>query len=232
MKNFSLLVFTAIVFFACKNSEQKTEDENSAKIPKNCLTDLDFNYEQLLSLNEVSAVLALGDTKVKTNSIDRKDQYGEVYYSWQSDRPDMETPLSVHFLIPDKNSVGISGLKAYSEELSNENVLGSFERAYKQLSDSELKEIDKNTQKHIENKTAEEKETVEGLVEARKNFTFEKIENFGRSSFWKFSVKNGGELVTLFGNEQFSIYIKISHDADENLELAKRLAQTVMDKCL
>ncbi|HLW62284.1 MAG TPA: hypothetical protein VKY33_02685 [Flavobacterium sp.] len=232
MKNFSLLVFTAIVFFACKNSEQKTEEENFAKITKNCLTDLDYNYEQLLSLNEVSAVLTLDDTKVKTNSIDRKDQYGNVYYSWKSDRPDMESPISVHFLVPDNNSVGISGLNSYSEDLSSESVLANFEIEYKQLSDSELKELDKNTQQHTENKTAEEKETLKGIVEARKNFSYKKIENFGRSSFWRFSEKNGGELVTLIGNEKFSIYIKISYDADENLEMAKKLAKTVMDKCL
>lgn len=190
-----------------------------------------MGYEQLLPLSEVSALLALDDIKIRTKSIDRKDQYGNCYYFWASDRPDVPSRLSVHVQLPDENFVGISGLHAYGAHLSLQDALENFEMGYKQLNDDELSRIEKNMEKHLEDKSDEEKRAVEDLVELRKHTAYGKVNHLGQSAFWKFSTKNGGELVILWGKEQFTVFTKISHDEPENLALAKKLVQTVMDRC-
>src|SRR5690606_17581767 len=85
----------------------------------------------------------------------------------------------------------------------------------------EIAQMETRMERHLENKTEEEKEEVKGFVGARKSFGFEKVKNLGDAAYWRFNTERGGEMVSLFGNETFTVYTKISHDADENLERAQ-----------
>ena len=57
------------------------------------------------------------------------------------------------------------------------------------------------------------------------------VDGVGSSAWYKWTDNYGGELSVLAGRAQFKIRIKISQDADENKELAKKLAQIAISKC-
>lgn len=224
------------LFFACNNAQGNRDtsplgNNISKNKEKNCLTKKDLFYQELLKLKDVAELISLPESDFKVKSTDRKDEYGDVYYSWKSDRPDLPNALSVHVMIPDNNFIGFSSLNAYDDDLTDIKVLETFEIGYKQLSEAELDAINKNAERHLEGKTAEEKEAVAGFLEVRKNFNYEKIENFATSTFWRFSEEKGGELIVLSGNEKFKISVKINHNADENLALAKQIAEKVLSLC-
>lgn len=234
MKKIIILLIAVNFFNSCKNSETQTQDKiakTNSSASLNCLSKLDLRYDELMSVDEVAKILNKSPEEFKTKSIDRKDEYGEVYYFWESDRPDQPSPLSAHVLIPDNNFVGFSSLNAYDANLPAETFLERFNTAYKEMNEEEIAQMETRMEQHLENKTDEERESVRGFVEVRKSSGFEHVDNLGDAAYWRFNKERGGEMVTLFGNETFTVYTKISHDANENLDLAKKLAQNLMDNC-
>lgn len=234
MKQIAVIV-SLCFFFSCKNEGTQSKEQElgvaSKSISLNCLGSLDYTYTQLLPVENLAELLGLSINDFEIKTTDRKDQYGNAYYFWKSDRPEVQSPVSEHIFLPDDNFVGISNLSAYNSEMKSAEILDAFDRAYKVLSDEELAQIEENLNQHLEGKSDEERKSVEGLVEARQNSTFQEIENMGDLAYWKFNLENGGELVTLYGNEKFSIHVKINHNADENLRIAKNIAKKVLEKC-
>lgn len=231
MKHFTLILIAAVMILSCNNNSKNSETQIAGKSTKNCLTDLDLDYDQLLSIEEVAQALSLSVEDLRKKSIDRKDQYGEAYYFWKSDRPDIPSLLSIHVQMPDENFIGISGLNPFDDDYSIQEIKNIFEFRYKKLNEEEVIQLQENTAKHLEDKSEDEKKSIEGIVEQRKKSSYEKVENFGESAFWRFSTERGGELVILYGNEQFTIYIKTNYKNQRNLEVAKKLAEFVMNKC-
>lgn len=214
------MLYLAIIFLSCKNEMKEPTDgkltiATVGNFSKNCLHQTNLTYETLLPLEEIQKILMLNLEKVVVNANNRKDEYGSVYYIWPSDRPDRPNPIIAHLTTPDNNSIGIAGLYAYHESLQSSQIIDSFEMGYKQLWEGKTDSLFTPHEQKVENKAN----------------LFKSVSDLGQSAFWKFNSQNGGELVVLLGNEKFSIYTKISHDADENLLLAKKLAQIVIDKC-
>lgn len=77
----------------------------------------------------------------------------------------------------------------------------------------------------------EELESAKSLLKIRANMDFELVEDLGTRAYWKWGEQYGGELITLVGRSSFTIVSKISDDAHQNLELAKKLAREVINKC-
>lgn len=235
MKKIMILLIGMSIFTSCKNSETESQDKITTKTSTspnlNCLSKLDLRYDELLPLDDVARILNMSPDEFKTKTIDRKDSYGEVYYSWESDRPSQPSPVSEHVMVPDNNFIGFSSLNAYDADLPAEAFRERFDTAYKEMSEEEIAQMEARMEKHLENKTEEERETVKGFVGARKSSGFEKVDNLGDAAYWRFNTERGGEMVTLSGNETFTVYTKISHDPDENFDLAKKLVQLVMNNC-
>ncbi|MET3731765.1 hypothetical protein [Moheibacter stercoris] len=234
MKQIAVIV-SLCFFFSCKNEGTQSKEQElgvaSKSISLNCLGSLDYTYTQLLPVENLAELLGLSINDFEIKTTDRKDQYGNAYYFWKSDRPEVQSPVSEHIFLPDDNFVGISNLSAYNSEMKSAEILDAFDRAYKVLSDEEIAQIEENLNQHLESRSEEEKSSVQGLMTARTNFNFRNIENLGDKAYWRFSEEKGGELVTLFGNEKFSIQTKISLIENENLDLAKKMSQSVMDNC-
>lgn len=234
MKKNTLCFLFVVLLFSCKNTSQTNMYGveqvvlDSGNHSKGCLTQLNLTYEELLTVDQVAQIFLLDKAEVKTSLNDRNDEYGNVYYSWKSDRPDLSMTDNEHTQSPDDNFVGVSGLYAYNENRSKQDIISSFEMGYHQLSDAEFLAIDDN---ELEDRRQPEKKVANQMLEARKRNVFERVKDLGQSAFWKFHPQNGGELVVLFGNEKFSIYTKVSHEAEENLVWAKKLVQIILDQC-
>ncbi|HUH28422.1 hypothetical protein [Gelidibacter sp.] len=230
--------FAGLVFllFSCnsgnKQSSEGTSDDATKKVSNkdsgksyDCLKDFKDDYGALLTKEEMASVYPLGD-KAKVEL--RSGSYGQHIYTWESDRPSFTMEVSnMKMDVPDQNTMGIKNLSFYSDKTDLKSAIGTFDMGYKQLSDAELAQMQKN----LEKADAEVKETGTDLMKVRAKSSWDAVEGLGSSSWYKWSDQWGGELVVLAGRANFTILTKISNDPDENRELAKKLAEKVIAKC-
>lgn len=235
MKKSALLVGIALILFSCNsgNKESSSSGENSQMASKSsdgnsydCLKPFVEDYSKLLTKEDMASVYAIDfeNAKVKLST----GNYGEHIYSWPSDRPDKDYGTSAMKIIgPDNNTMGVSLLSFYSDESDLNSSRDNFEMGYKQLSEAELNQIEENLSKQKD----EVKEAGKDFMKVRAKSSWEFVEGTGSSAWYKWSQKFGGELAVLAGKAKFNIKVKVSEDPEENRELAKKLAEKILDKC-
>jgi len=236
MKKMTFLAGLAFMFFSCNSGNKETSeaksDNKSEKVSSksdgksyDCLKKFDENYEALLTKEEMASVYPIAD---KSKVALRSGSYGEHIYRWESDRPTFTMEVSnMKMEVPDQNTIGIKNLSFYSDKTDLKSAVSTFDMGYKELSDAELEQIQKNLAKADD----EIKETGKDFMKVRAKSSWNAVEGLGSSSWYKWSDQWGGELVVLAGRASFTILTKISNDPDENRELAKKLAEKVIAKC-
>lgn len=236
MKKLTFLAGIALVLCSC-NSGNKNSSDSPSEISKensvsgnvnvsDCLESFEKDYEKLLSKEDMVSVFEFNPENAKHNL--RSGGYGEHNYRWESDRaPIVTTILNQEIKGPDYNSIGIANLSFYDDDSELKSNKDYFDRGYKTLSEAELKQIEDNLAKQSD----EVKKSGEGFMEVRKKSQWEFVDGVGTSAWYKWHDTHGGELAVLSGRAKFDILVKVSKDRDENRDLAKKLAQKVIDKC-
>src|SRR5690606_14120528 len=192
----------------------------------NCSQDFQEDYSKLLTKEEMASIYPIDFKNAKVDL--SSGSYGSHIYSWPSDRPDVEQVISgMKIKGRDFNTMGVALLSFYGGKDDMKSNRELFDRAYKKLSDEELKEIQDN----IDKQKGEIKETAESMMEVRKKSAWEFVDGVGNSAWYKWNERWGGELAVLAGNSKFYIRLKISENPSENLEIAKKLAEKVLEKC-
>lgn len=236
MKKLTFLAGIAFMLFSCnsgnKDSQSSSETSEEAKSSSgnvnvsDCLEAFKEDYEKLLTKDDMVSVFAFNPENAKHNL--RSGSYGEHNYRWESERaPVVTVILNQNITGPDYNSIGISNLSFYNDDSDLKSNRDYFDRGYKTLSEAELKQIEDNLAKQSD----EVKKSGEGFMEVRKKSQWEFVDGVGTSAWYKWNETYGGELAVLSGRAQFDIRLKVSEDRDENRDLAKKLAQKVIDKC-
>lgn len=236
MKKLTFLAGIAFMLFSCnsgnKDSQSTSESSQESKLSEgnvnvsNCLEAFEKDYEKLLSKEDMVSVFEFNPENAKHNL--RSGSYGEHNYRWESNRaPIVTTILNQEIKGPDYNSIGVANLSFYDDDSDLMTNKDYFDRGYKTLSDAELKQIEDNLAKQSE----EVKKSGEGFMEVRKKSQWEFVDGVGTSAWYKWHDTHGGELAVLSGRATFDILLKVSEDPDENRDLAKKLAQKVIDKC-
>lgn len=232
MKKVAFLVGIAFVLFSCNSGNNESSSSNSDKSAEtlnksyDCLKEYQEDYSGLLTKEDMTAVYSFDLNTAKVEL--RPGNYGRHIYSWLSDRPDLEYEVSgMKLKGPDRNTMGVALLSFYSDDSDMKSTRKLFDRGYKQLSEKELKEIENNLSKQ----NNEIKKTGKDMMKVRKKSNWDFVENIGSSSWYKWNNQFGGELAVLAGKAKFYIRLKISDDPQENLEVAKKLAEKVLAKC-
>jgi len=237
MKKLTFLAGIAFVLFSCNSgnkegsttiSEGDSEQTSSRAKGKsfNCSQDFQEDYSKLLTKEEMASIYPIDFKNAKVDL--SSGSYGSHIYSWPSDRPDVEQVISgMKIKGRDFNTMGVALLSFYGGKDDMKSNRELFDRAYKKLSDEELKEIQDN----IDKQKGEIKETAESMMEVRKKSAWEFVDGVGNSAWYKWNERWGGELAVLAGNSKFYIRLKISENPSENLEIAKKLAEKVLEKC-
>lgn len=239
-----VLLASSFLFLLSCGSEDKSEktgvvsNKNSTKT-SDCLAKFDYDYSKLLTKEDVLKHVTVADPSIiKTKFNDNKkmnaQEYGDCTYSWPSDRPDMDAKvLNKIQKIKDVNTVSISKLMFEDGDLAD--IQAKFQRAYKALSQAEVDDMNAKMDKQFEGKSAEALETAKGFIQARTKLKFEPIEGLGDLAYWKKATELGAdwgaELIVLVGKVKFTIKVKISSDINENIAVAQKMAQEVLDKC-
>ncbi|NLO71500.1 MAG: hypothetical protein GX102_11305 [Porphyromonadaceae bacterium] len=230
----ALLLIMLFMYPFCSKKYRANKDDEPASLEvsnNNCLTNTFKNYGELLTISDIQAHYKLDAESVTINNSEGLGEYESCYYTWESDRTDGKSDANGVFNFPDKNQIGVKNLSVYDSDYTKKEILDIFQFAYKKLDDRDIEIISKNLEKEYSNKSRIERANAESLIERRKNSVYEKVYGVGDSAYWDFTEKNGCNLVVLRGYETFTVHVKISLNADENLELAKKLALTILAKC-
>ena len=70
------------------------------------------------------------------------------------------------------------------------------------------------------------------ILDARLHLVYEALDGLGDAAYWKWDEQHGIELVVLIGDTHFIIENKTAVSKEENLEIAKQLAEKVIEKCM
>lgn len=232
MKKITLILGIACMVISCTSDKKKSEAlegdgiENKSSEKYACLEDYENRYDELASLNDMASVYPFEDQDYEVDLSNRS--YGNHTITWPSDRPNLDLEVAgTKMNLPDQNSMSVAVLTTYPEDLSLEEVRKRFEMGYKELTQEELEQINKNLEK-VEGEVGE---TGKKLMDVRQKMNYAKIDNIGTSAWYKWSDSYGGELAVLGGRTKFDIRIRISSDSVQNLEYSKKLAMLILGKC-
>lgn len=237
MKHLAILGCIVFVLISCnsgnkENSATNSSENNQMKSTSSdgktydCLREFHDHYDKLLTKEEMASVYPIDfdNAKVKLS----KGNHGKHKYIWPSDRPEVAEKLSgMNIMLPDDNFMEVAMLSFYSEDSDLKSNHGTFDMGYKKLSEAELKRINEN----LEKQSDEVKQTGKTMMEARAKRSWDFVDGLGTSAWYKWNDLYGGELAVLAGRAKFNIRLKVSEDSAKNLEIAKKLAQKVLDKC-
>ncbi len=230
-----VLMTGCLALISCKSDPADGTSQTNGKIAKH-LASLNHDYSKLLTKEDVLKHLSVDDAalvemKYDGEAVAAHPEYGDCVYEWPSDRP----PVKVNPQFPpqpDLNNVRISNLSF--EDGKPADIRSSFDTAYKPMTAAEIDAATARMEKHFEGKPAEQLETAKGFLKSRGESKFRHVENVGDSAYWRptkvMDMPLGVELVVLTGNAKFTITAKTSSDDEENLELAKKMAQEVLAK--
>lgn len=236
---FLIGAFATLLVSSCTSGDASTSDSSSeatgnkkaSKIElttSDCLEMFNYDYSRMVTIQDIQKHHAIDLSTIEKKDGGIKGEYGSILYTWASDRPDLDVKVSTMSIkVPDVNTVGVKMLSFYND--GSAETVESFSIGYRGLSEEELETMNSNLENRFSD--PEELEKAKSLLQARGNMNFELVEGLGTRSYWKWGEQYGGELITLVGRSRFTIVTKISDDPNQNLELAKKLAQEVINKC-
>lgn len=229
--NYIVIFATTFLFASCSGSSDSQKSSKSASsssgYSKDCLESYNYNYPEILTLDEVKKYIPVDDNSLKIEENIDYETYGHVTYQWDSDRPNMTINISnMNIEAPDKNMIKMTKLSFYDDL---DGTLELFNRGYKALTNEELAEFDANLVKHYAN-DPNGLEEARSLMEIRKNSEWE-MTDVGQSSFWKWNGQYGLEMAVLAGKTKFYVEVRVDKDPQKNLEVARNIANEILEKC-
>ena len=242
-------LFCAVLFlYSCNSAESESISEenvvsssslsNSVNKKADCLVTFNHDYSRLLTIDDVLKHVSIEDpqkmeVKYDEKSVQKNPEYGEIFYNWPSDRPDVQISPSFPLKQPDMNTISLTNLDF--KEGSPAEIQERFHTSYKVMSQEEIDAGMERLEKYYKDKPAKQLESAKKLLKARGESKNKPVEGIGDYAYW-FPVKVmnlylGSKIVVLTGNAQFEVTAKLSENDEENLELAKKIALEVLAKC-
>lgn len=232
MKKMMFLTGIALALLSCDSGSKSSETVSDGKSTKSsgntyaCLEPFQDDYSLLLTTEEMNAVYPIDFENAKQDL--STGSYGNHTYAWDSDRPSFVMEISgMKMDIPDQNLIGVKMLSFVSEDSDLKSAVGTFDMAYKELSDEELKRINENLAKEND----EIKKTGEEMMKVRGKSSWDFVEGLGSSAWFKWNDQYGGDLAVMAGRAKFNIVIKVNDNPADNRKLAVKLAEKILAKC-
>ena len=243
------IVCAALLLFSCNSSESEnvageksvstSTTSKSNKKTASCLAKFNHDYSKLLTeedvLKHISSISNAEELKIKydAKSAQNYPEYGEIYYTWPSDRPGVQLSPSFPSEHPDDNTISLTNLAFQEGDV--DQLRKRFQTAYQEMSKEEIDAGIERLEKSYKDKPAEELETAKGFLQARGKSKNKPVEGVGDYAYWYptsvMGMKLGSKIVVLAGNAQFEVVAKVSENDEENFEMAKKIALEVLSKC-
>lgn len=243
MKTFFLnggLLCAAFLLFSCENSKSADGKTGSSdQKTSSCLAKFDHDYSKLLTKEDVLKHISLDDSatleiKYDAESVKKHPEYGEIYYQWPSDRPDVQISPNSPVKLPDTNSIGFTNLSFKDDDPAK--LQARFHTAYGNMTQAQVDAAMARLEAaDLYKDKPEDLESAKKMVLRRAESNNTPVEGLGDAAYW-FPTKAmglyfGSKIVVLTGNAQFEVIAKVSADDEENFEVAKKIALEILAKC-
>ncbi len=245
----ALFSLSLVLILACGNKDQTADGSSttavanapttkaSAPDASACLLSYQTKMDQLLPLDVIQKHYAGDMSKAKKNYNFRpeaqKHDRDTYEYTWPSDR---KTAMKFMGRTTEMEVSNRIGLKWLGSDLfmitSKATPLESFRAFYRNASATEKEAAFKKAGEKMKEKGYDEKTTQTATNMAKDlsadEIIFKDIAGVGQAASWRIKDK---ELTVLVGKITFQVTANVSANDDENIELAKKLALEVLNKC-
>ncbi len=231
----------AVLLSSCNTTNgNSTNPDNAASTVADvsaCILSYQTKIDQLLPLEVIKKHYTSDMSKAKKKYDFRpeakkhdKDTYE---YTWESGRSRKMKMMGRDMDVPSPNRIGLkwvgSGLFMITRKAT---PLESFKAFYRNTSAAEKETAFKKTGEVLKEKGYDAKTTKTATNMAKElsadDIIFKEVAGIGEAASWRIKEK---ELTVLVGKITFQIVVDISTNDEENLSIAKKLAQEVLNKC-
>lgn len=229
------LCVASVVLVACKGKVKDAEvaeatTGNSAQ-STSCFEQYKTNLMKMLTKSEIASVYK-GDmegAELDSYKTEEYSAYGYYTYSWpgNSDRSERMIVNGSDYGAKDY-TIGVGYLDFYDED--TKFIVKQFKNTY-DLTDAKKakakKAINKELEKNgVDSKTKGTSESITKSIIPDLKFT--PVEDIGDAAVWSYS---DNRLIVLKGRVKFRVIVDISDNHQEDVDLAKKLARIILQKC-
>src|SRR6056297_152579 len=241
-----LFVLIAVILLGCggKTSKNEADDtsSNQKTIGNSCLSDLveKNEIEKMINKEQVASIVGINaDNVVFEENKSSRAKYSTVIFKWE---PAQERTMTMEVKVGDrtisqtaplKNSINVGKIDSIGDK-KDQSALEYFNYVYGPKTKEEKKEakarVDRaqETSDKVDKKSAE---TIKSMVDKQ---TSSKVDGIGSSAFGSVQNANGMiyyNLKVLHGDTMFEITTDVSDDSEEDIRIAKEIAQQIIDNC-
>ncbi len=239
-----LIALVATSFLSCSksNGSINKNDKNAAITAavadvSTCILSYQSKMDQLLPLEIIKKHYTGDMSKAKKNYDYRpeakkhdKDTYE---YTWESGRSRKMKLMGRDMDVPTPNRFGLQWLGSDLFMITGKATpLESFKAFYRNASAAEKEAAFKKAGETLKEKGYDAKTTETATNMAKElsadDIIFKEVSGIGEAASWRIKEK---ELTVLVGKITFQVVVDISTNDEENLSIAKKLAQEVLNKC-
>lgn len=239
-----LVALVATSFLSCGKSNGNTNENDKNEVitasvadASACILSYQTKYDQLLPLETIQKHYT-GDMSKAKKKYDfrpeaKKHDKDTYEYTWESGRSRKMKMMGQEMDVPTPNRVGLRWLGSDLFMITGKATpLESFKAFYRNASAAEKEAAFKKAGETLKEKGYDTK-TTETATNMAKDLSadeiiFQGISGIGEAASWRIKEK---ELTVLVGKITFQVVVDISTNDEENLSIAKKLAQEVLNKC-
>lgn len=231
----------SLVVVACggasTDEKNATSDANSGG--ESCLTKVakDNTIESLISMTDVASLINTNADLIEyEESKSSSAKYSTVQFKW---KPEEERLMRIVVKAGDREIVSENPVKnqvnvGNVEVIKSDDPAKYFRMTYGPQTDEEKTKAKERIDRASESSDKFDKqsaETIKKMVDQRR---VNVVENIGDQAYWNTNAVSGVEYLSLrvlHKNVMFKVTTDVSSKTEEDLKLAKKVAQTIVDKC-
>ena len=237
----TFLITLSFCFAACSESDNNPQTQSAAENSSpasasqegSCLADFQAEPWTLFSLDEVADFvgLAAASGKMEEPMLTKNLAFRAAGYTWETGRT-MTTKVTGDMKIPVSDTVTIGRFEVLDPESINGTFVEHFRNQYQVPREQQQAELDAAVTKQLENESEAAQSFGKGISNISKSINYQTIAGIGSAAVWQTNLKSpDGMLNILHNNVTFTVVTNLSDNRDYNLEVAKKIALAVIDKC-
>lgn len=232
--NFLLVCFAFVTFTGCKDNKdslRNLEASNSTAENTACFEQYKTELMTMLTKEEIASVYQgdLAEAELKSDVKDKYSRSASYKYYWPGDPDRSERLISNgRDLGPINYKIGAGDLVFYSDDAKF--IIKRFKSTY-DLTDAKKAKAREAINKELEKSGADPKtkntsKSISNSIIPELKFT--PVEGIGDAAIWSHLHSS---LIVLKGRTKFTVFVDVSDNHQEDVDLAKKLAKIILDKC-
>lgn len=232
----SLCLLTTLNIWANVKITEATSGNSNAIANESCILSYQTKYDQLLPLEVIKkhySVPAQAKKEYVSGVMGKKYDRDTYEYVWDSKRIRKMKLMGREMEMPSPNRIALSWVgSTLFMIMKKATPIESFKAFYRNTTAKEKEEALKIASEKMKKKGYDEKTTNTATSMAKElashEVIFKEITGIGDAASWQ--IKDN-QLNVLVGKITFQVVVEISENDEENIALAKKLAQEVLSKC-